>query len=427
MNSTQQRRLGALAGIAAAGLLSLSACADDAGSGGGGGGDGVEFGASMEDYQAAFADIDPISLYTQSPAPKGSPVGRPFEDYYAAVEEWSDGKITFDIQYANAVAAPTEVDDALADGRLDVGSVMAVYEPDLYPAYAALSDTSYMGNRGPTVMNLAPHAYVSELAWNNEQVVDDFAKRGVRMLLPSFTGGINALFCSQPRQTLADFEGKQARISGTAHVAEIEALGGSSTTLDYTELFEALQRNAIDCAFSASTAAVLGGIAEVAPYVVLDENAPFGQAPSAFSISESTWQGLPLVAQQLLFDRTDVFLQANMEELFTLVSTVVTSVADNGGEVLALDEAASAAVIAANDEFLEAVADNDAVDDADEVVADIREASERWAGIITGELGYDDSVPYSELDEWLAANGTPDLTPFMDKLYGDVFSEHRPE
>src|SRR5690606_1686840 len=138
-------------------------CAEE-GSASQSGGDGVAFGASKEDHQAAFADIDPIELYTQSPAVKGPPVGKNFEDYFAAVEEWSDGKITFDISWANATAAPTEVDDALADGRLDVGSVMAGYEPDIYPTYSALSDTSYMGNGSPMEMVMASHGYITEIA-----------------------------------------------------------------------------------------------------------------------------------------------------------------------------------------------------------------------------------------------------------------------
>ena len=91
----------------------LSACAGVPGSNGGGG-DGVAYGASVDEFKKAFADVDPVKISTQSPAAKGSPVGKNYEDYYAAVEEWSDGKITFDISWANAVAPAVEIDDASA-------------------------------------------------------------------------------------------------------------------------------------------------------------------------------------------------------------------------------------------------------------------------------------------------------------------------
>ncbi len=105
--------------LVAASALLLAGCAESSsgGSGANGGGEGVAFGATMEEYKAAFADVDPIVLYTQSPSTQGSTGGAFIDAYTSAVEEWSDGKITFDIAYSDAIAKSTEIDNAVVDGR----------------------------------------------------------------------------------------------------------------------------------------------------------------------------------------------------------------------------------------------------------------------------------------------------------------------
>src|SRR3712207_3108243 len=106
-----------LGAAALAGAMALTACAEESGSGDGdaasdgGSTEGVEYGASMEDYQAAFEDLEPITLNTQTPGPQGSATSTKFEEYFEAVEEWSGGKITWEIAYSNAVAPPTEIDN----------------------------------------------------------------------------------------------------------------------------------------------------------------------------------------------------------------------------------------------------------------------------------------------------------------------------
>ncbi|WP_235737178.1 TRAP transporter substrate-binding protein DctP [Nocardioides alcanivorans] len=422
MSNPRRRSFAVLGALGLVGALALSACAEDA-AGDQSGGEGVSFGATKEEYQEAFADVEPISLFTQSPAPKGSPVGKNFEDYFSAIEEWSDGKITFDISWSNATAAPTEVDDALADGRLDVGSVMAGYEPDLYPTYAALSDTSYMGNGNPLEMVMAPHGYITDIVNSDGAVDDEFAARGMKVLAPAFTGGINGIFCSDARRDLDSLAGAQVRISGSAHAAEAKALGMSPVSLDYAEVYEALQRGVLDCAYAGATVVLLGDLLSVAPHVILDSKTSFGQVPSALAISQAKWDELPLVAQQLMYDRADVFVLSNMEGLLDMYRQVLELVPEKNGTIAGLDEAAQSELDKGNEEFLNAVADNKAIQDGSALVEAIRSGSETWKGKV-GELGYDTEVDYADLPAYLAENEV-DFTAFMD-AWREVAKTSRP-
>lgn len=408
-----RRPLAGLSVLALSGSLFLAGCADDA-AGDQSGGAGVAADATKSDYQAAFADVEKITLHTQSPAPKGSPVGKNFEDYYAAIEDWSDGKIEFEVAWANATAAPTEVDDALLDGRLDVGSVMAGYEPDLYPRYAAISDTSYMGNGSPMEMVMASHGYITELVGQDDQVAEEFEKRGLKVLAPAFTGGINGIYCREPKRDLSALEGAQVRISGSAHAAEAKALGMSPVSLDFTEVYEALQRGVLDCAFSGATVVQLSDLLSVAPHAILDSKTSFGQVPSALAISQTAWDTLPLVAQQLLYDRADVFVQSNMEGLLGMFEQVLEALPTKKGTIAGLDEEAQAALDQGNADFLAAVANNKAIADGDALVEAIETKSQAWRAKVA-ELGYDTSVDYADLAAFLAAEPV-DLTAFMDAL-----------
>lgn len=139
------------AAAAAAALPALASCAGgsttDTGAGSAGG-EGLPAGVTKEESVAAF---EPIELYAQAPAPKCAARDLNTENFLTRIEDWSGGKITFDITYANAVAGATEIDDALADGRLDIDSVLMHYEPSDYPVTNALINAGIRNDGSPVV------------------------------------------------------------------------------------------------------------------------------------------------------------------------------------------------------------------------------------------------------------------------------------
>jgi TRAP-type C4-dicarboxylate transport system substrate-binding protein len=199
-------------------VLALAGCAEEseAGSGSSGSGEGLELGATMEEYQQAFEDIDPIELQIQSPAPQGSTTGLPYERWAETVTEWSGGKITFEFAFSNAMAGPTEIDDALNDGRLDVASTLPIYEPDEYPAIAALIETGFISNQTPVLGSLQSNAWPNEVAFNNEDVMKEFEEHGLVPLVPIFNSGAQGMFCTEPRTSLDDFKGLKIRTQPAA-------------------------------------------------------------------------------------------------------------------------------------------------------------------------------------------------------------------
>src|SRR4249919_3164054 len=78
-------------------VLALTACGTSGGASSGEGGGGVEYGASKEEYAAAFEDLDEITLVAQHTSSKGSVSNEALEQYLAAITDWSGGKINFEV------------------------------------------------------------------------------------------------------------------------------------------------------------------------------------------------------------------------------------------------------------------------------------------------------------------------------------------
>lgn len=403
---------------------SLAGCAEGS-AGSQAGGEGLPFGSTKAEYQDAFADIDPIEIIFQSSSAKGALSGRKFEDYAAAVTDWSGGKITFDMQYSNAVAPATEVDNALVDGRLDMGSPLPVYEPSEFPANNAYISSMVLGAQTPVAGLLQVQGWISQVGYESDDVVEEFENNGMHMLLPAFSAGSTALLCQdKPRNTQSSISGSEVGITSTSQGEQVKALGGTPVSLVFTEMFESLQRGVIDCTTSILGAAVLGGFVSEAPHIVIDENVGFGVGPGTLAISTPVWDDLPLVAQQLLYDRIDAFLGANFEATWENIAEASRQAKAAGGQFVQFDDESRSALAHTNEATLDKVRTSSALSDGDKLVDDALAASETWDEAVK-ELGYADEVGYADFANWYEP-GSVDLDAYFERLLGEVLIDHRP-
>lgn len=388
-------------------------------------GEGLPAGASKDDYIAAFQDIEPITIYAQTAGPKGSATTKNIENYMASVEEWSGGVINFDIGYSNAVAQPVDVDDALNDGRLDLGQVMAVYEPSDYPVTNALVEVGILNDSSAVAGVLQSNAWSNEVAFSTPEFMQEWDDHGLVPLVPLFNSGANALFCSDPLTSVDDLRGASISTGGELEAAQVTALGGSPTSIAYNELFESLQRGVISCAVTTETVSILGGFLSEAPHVMLDPNAAFAVAPGSLAFSKSKWESLPLVAQQLFWDKLDIFIGQNItEKIWPNTAEADLVIQEAGGSFNEFDADASAALQEVNSGVLDKLKGSSVLD-GETFVAIAEESSSEWTTTVT-DLGFSQEIGYAGFAEWYAAE-SPDITPYLDTLVTEVFDSHRPE
>lgn len=392
--------------------------------GGSSSGEGVPYGADIAEFKAAFADVDPIVINTQTPAAAGSKVGEVYEAYFDYVTEYSDGKITFNVAYANAIAGATDVDDAISDGRLDMGNILPLYEPDVYPANAAISDLSFIGNQAPAVALLEATGIFNAVTWDTPQAIEELEAADMHLLLPWYSGDSGGILCPEPRSSKADLAGLQIVASGKVNVLEVEGLGASPVSIPYTELFESLQRGVVDCSLNSMRVASLGGLIPIANHFTIDDQVGLGKTPGSLAINKTLWESLPLVAQQVLFDGTKALLKTNIEGSVEFQVDGLAELVAAGGAVHSFDDEARAAINAAHDQAMENIAANSKVTDGQGLIDKTLVAAEAWEAIVA-DLGFPDDVSYAEFAEWHAANGY-DLTEYVEEFFVETMLTHRP-
>ena len=415
------------AALGALSLMALTGCSDGGPEGEtNAGGASVEYGATKADFAEALEDMEPVELVIQSTGPKGSATGRRFEDYAAAVEDWSDGKISFEFVYSNGAAPPDEVHLALADGRIDVASVMPSLVPDEFPAANAIGDLTHLGRQLPVDWMLQWHGIMFEMAAAVDDADREFEEHGLKLLLPAFGSGAYMPYCTDAGSTAAAFDGRGVATQSRVQNKEVEALGMNPTSITYAEMFEGLQRGVVDCALSTVTGAALGGIIEPAPHVSFDPEHGFNSPGGTIAISLARWNELPLAAQQLLYDRLDVLMQANFEGAWENTAAAVEAVDSSGGRFEEFDDDLASRIRSVHEEVEQRIADGDAVADGELLVEVAKQAEADWARRVD-ELGIDGlGTTYAEFPEWYAG-GVPDLQPYFDALWeGAAMGERRP-
>jgi TRAP-type C4-dicarboxylate transport system substrate-binding protein len=421
---TYPRTLTPLTLIATSALL-LSACAGEAGDTEGGADEGFEYGVEQEELNSVLADLEPVEITYQAGAQSQNSISAAndlaFKEY---VEERSNGQISVDIVWGQAIAGYPELEDALVDGRVDVAYAVPIYKPNEYPTFDAIgSATSGLPN-SPVVGEMVGDAAVIELASSSEELRAEYEAQGVTPLLPMISTGTYLSVCAEPGTAPEDWTGRTVRVGNSAHEQQAQSLGGTPTSMAYTEVFEALQRGTVDCTLAQFRPSEEAGLLEAAPYVAYtsEENSLSGRAAGAV-LAGSKYQQLPLAYQQIIYDANEVRFVTNNEVAATSNAAGVAQLKGAGGEIGPLDEEADQILGETNDELLADVEESGHVPPG---IADrVSEAGERWSEVAE-ELGYSEAGGFEDLDEWYEP-ADYDYAPMAERVFKDVLLEHRPE
>lgn len=419
---------GAALSLAALTALTMTGCSKADSGGASSGGDGIEAGATMEDYQAAFADIDPIELDFQVASPNPEAYGSLRDREFAeSLEEWSDGKITVNIHYSGAIAVPTEVPAALADGRLDLAHYYTTYEPQEMPSFVDMTSSMVQVPSTPLVGEIVTHAALQEVSFNSPEIMEEFTSRGLYPINPANPNGNISMVCNSERTEPADFKGAQIRGNAEAHQKEVEALGGTVASIELAEGYEAFQRGILDCSLQSTATALAMGWLEVAPHVYYPQEQSFAPGPGSL-VAGAVWEQLPLVAQQLMFDLQTDYTTAELYNALESIRDNSEAAEEAGGEAGYLDEESEAALSEANDGLLDSVAESDTID-GEGLNTAVADSVTKWQGIAE-ELGYTDDGGFEDFPDWYQGSADFEdrsyLEPIAEAFYEEIVLPNRP-
>lgn len=268
--------------------------------------------------------------------------------------------------------------------------------------------------------SLARTGWMTDVFFNDPTFQAEWEEAGIKVLVPAQPNPINnenAIMCSEP---VDDFAGKTASVSGQAQAAQAESLGLNSSSLPWNEQYEALQRGVIDCAISSMSSAVAAGYSDIAPHVVLDSQYAMAMTPTAIAFSLDRWNELPLVAQQLLYDRLDVFYDADIVSGYEGAADLVAQWQDAGGGVREFTASERDKLAQQLDELVADAQESGLGVD----VSAMSEAAERWADTVLNDLPYEHG-PLLDFVADFSAGGW-DSKPFTDLIFEKVLGDNRP-
>ncbi|MGO1440976.1 MAG: TRAP transporter substrate-binding protein DctP [Brevibacterium yomogidense] len=415
------------AAAAVCAALTLSSCAGSAGAGGSSGGEagaGFEYDADQAAVDEALADLDPVTLTYQpaaaSPESIMAPAAYAYQDY---IEERSGGKITLEMVWGQAIAGYAEVDDALADGRLDLSYSLPIYNPSDYPSFdataSALSGLPISPVRGEAIYN----AVAGDLGWQTESLLDEYEAKGVTPLTPMVASGGYYPICNEEGSEPDDWEGRQIRVASTSHLNVTQELGASPVSMEYVEVFEALQRGTVDCTFAQLLPSAESQLFDVAPHLSYstDEASMASRAVGA-ELAGSSFETLPLAYQQIIFDAAQSSFAGFVNIVADGNTESVRQVKEADGTIEQIDEETEKIISDANAAELERILDDGLL--SDDVPAKIDESTEKWTSV-ADELGIEDKGDFEDLDEWWE-EGVLDFAPMGKRVYEETGLAHRP-
>ena len=424
---SEMTRLLAPLAIVTSAALALSGCAGGAGGGGGGdgGGEGFAFGASQEDVDAVLADLEPVTLTYQPPAASPQSIMAPAATAYQEyIEERSGGKITLDVVWGQAIAGYSEVDDALADGRLDLAYSLPIYSPAEYPSFDAIA-TSLSGLPiSPVVGEAVYSAVAADIGWQSQSLLDEYEAQGVTPLTPVISSGGYYPVCTQEGSAPDDWQGRQIRVASTSHLGVVEELGASPVSMEYVEVFEALQRGTVDCTLAQLLPSAEGGLLEVAPHISYssDEYSLSSRAVGA-ELAGSSFETLPLAYQQIIFDAASATFGGIVGITADGNAESVRQAKAAGGTIEPMDSETEKIIGTVQEEQHAAVVEKGLL--GDDIEQRVQESADAWSGV-AADLGLEDQGSFEDLDEWWES-GELDFAPMGEQLYETAFLDHRPE
>lgn len=226
--------------------------------------EGDEEDAADEGDESAAPDVveegDSRAITVSIFHPEGDPWSEIITPFFDEVEERTAGRITFEPQYAGALASVTDNLDAVSSGAVDMGLDLASTLSSQAPEF------TYFEALGSYPQDYAEQwdEIYADLHPEFSSILED---QGVK-LLNWGPGGSELIFFNTEDEFLtepADFEGLTLRTAGTWQGEQIEALGGSSISMDPGELYLALQTGTVDATPQAATLGLGASLHEVAP------------------------------------------------------------------------------------------------------------------------------------------------------------------
>lgn len=242
---------------------------------------------------ATNAPVKPVVIKYSTAESPTSVLAQVMTDLIAEVDEKSNGTIIFEPYYSNELGSLADVTEQMTLG----GNLMANASGDFYATYGC-----------PDILSSALfYAVPDKEALQKLNASDLFASwcdqieeaSGIKILCCNWAAAPRNIISTKPINSVADIKGLKIRVPGTAADAFFSALGASTMSMPFSEVYSNLDSGMIEAAEAALGGLYDYALHEVAKYVFLSEHS---LAPACVAISSSVWNELTPENQKILKD-----------------------------------------------------------------------------------------------------------------------------
>lgn len=309
----------------------------------------------------------------------------------ARLQEFTDG--AWDLQDTpSGLVTPTEMSSGLRDGVTEFGSLLIPYFLADYPETGLPSELSILGSS-----NLVVSSAVTEYVATCPECQAEFAQNGQVYLGSNATPPYNLLSTS-PVRSVDDLSGLRIRTGAPLYARLVDTLGGEASQIPSSELFESLSQGVIDGTFSANHEIIANRLGDVVQYVTVMNEGVFNGAATA-TASNLLWMRMSPEERAALARASQYGVSKG---LFGFNDDAAEAREIEGLVFIEMDDSLRAAKEAYNQRHLENVAAilaDRGVQDAQAKVDRYSALVEKWEGLITDDMTYEDlaELRYEEI------------------------------
>lgn len=222
--------------------------------------------------------------FASEKGPNHTDMTQNFPGFFKMVEEATNGKYVFDIEYfpINTLLAPADIYDGIKTGVVDAGQSSTAYTASRFPLLLTYSQP---GIAPPKSASAATKAVMDLFAKYNPK---EFADTHVLYFYPTGPGWMHA---NEAITTVDQMKGKKIRVSGVG-VEAVKLIGGDPIAMPMGEVYESAQKGLIEVLVSPAETLEGWKHAELFNYSTF---VPYIYASDIFfvTMNQNKWNSLP--------------------------------------------------------------------------------------------------------------------------------------
>ncbi len=239
----------------------------------------------------ATTAVKPITLRVGTPFKQGVATGWAMEEYAKRVEAGTNGRVKFQMYFADTLVASKDMLSALNSGIADIGKMVYTTEQapwQVFPQMPGVFADSELELAGKATYKVSMGGKVEE----------EWAKLGVKPIYAWTLSNYQLGTSKKAVKTLADLSGLKIRTSGGILAQSIQSLGGVPVSMTTQDLYDALTKGVVDGAALAVPSFRTEAFFELLGMFNLNFN--FGGYPQYDNISLKVWNTIPRQDQDIM-------------------------------------------------------------------------------------------------------------------------------